>query len=62
MSMGAIRPGLSATRAIDIIRVVDTLDAYRDLTERRGWTDAMWKRWLTDLLANQLLGSTIRTK
>ena len=58
MSMGALRPGLSATRALDISRVVNTLDAYRDLTERRGWTDALWKRWLTDLLADQLLGST----
>jgi len=58
MSMGALRPGLSATRALDIIRVVNTLEAYRDLTERRGWTEALWKRWLTDLLADQLLGST----
>lgn len=56
-SMGALRPGLSPTRALDIIRVVNTLEAYRDLTERRGWTDAMWKSWLTEVLAHQLLGS-----
>jgi AcrR family transcriptional regulator len=58
VSMGALRPGLSATRAVDIIRVVNTVEAYRDLTERRGWTDAMWTSWLADLLADQLLGST----
>jgi AcrR family transcriptional regulator len=56
-SMGALRPGLSPTRALDILRVVNTLQAYRDLTERRGWTEAMWKSWLTNLLAHELLGS-----
>ena len=56
--MGALRLGLSPARALDIIRVVNTFEAYRDLTERRGWTDALWKSWLTDLLADQLLGST----
>ena len=55
-AMGALRPALSPSRAVDIIRVVSTVEAYRDLTERRGWTDALWKEWLTDLLANQLLG------
>jgi hypothetical protein len=58
ISMGALRPGLSATHALDIIRVVNTVEAYRDLTERRGWTDAMWTSWLAELLADQLLGST----
>jgi AcrR family transcriptional regulator len=58
ISMGALRPGLTATRALDIIRVVNTVETYRDLTERRGWTDALWKSWLTDLLGEQLLGST----
>jgi AcrR family transcriptional regulator len=55
VAMGALRSGLSPTHAVDIIRVVNTVEAYRDLTERRGWTDALWKEWLTDLLANQLL-------
>jgi AcrR family transcriptional regulator len=58
ISMGALRRGLTATHALDIIRVVNTVEAYRDLTERRGWTEALWKSWLTDLLAEQLLGST----
>jgi AcrR family transcriptional regulator len=58
LAMGALRLGLSPARALDIIRVVNTFEAYRDLTERRGWTDALWKSWLTDLLADQLLGST----
>jgi AcrR family transcriptional regulator len=55
VAMGALLPGLSPSRAVDIIRVVSTVEAYRDLTERRGWTDVLWKEWLTELLANQLL-------
>jgi AcrR family transcriptional regulator len=55
VSMGDLRRGLSATRAVDIIRAVNSLQAYRDLTERRGWTVAEWKGWLTRLLADQLL-------
>ena len=58
VGMDALRPGLSPARALDIIRVVSTLEAYRELTEKRGWTDALWKDWLTDLLAEQLLGAT----
>ncbi len=58
LGMGALRTGLSPGRALDIIRAVNTLEAYIDLTERRGWTVTQWKAWLTDLLDEQLLGAT----
>ena len=40
---------------MDIIRVINTTEAYADLTTRRGWTFADWKEWLTGLLEEQLL-------
>ena len=53
--LGALRDGVTPRRAMDVIRVINTVDAYADLTTRRGWTVAEWKEWLTDLLSAQLL-------
>jgi hypothetical protein len=46
---------LTPTRALDIIRVVNTVEAFADLTTRRGWTVPEWKSWLTEILSTQLL-------
>ena len=54
-ALRALRDGLTLSRALDIIRVVNTVEAYTDLTTRRGWKVAEWKQWLTDLLCVQLL-------
>jgi AcrR family transcriptional regulator len=54
-ALRALRAGLTPSRALDIIRVVNTVEAYADLTTRRGWTAVEWKRWLTNLLCAQLL-------
>jgi AcrR family transcriptional regulator len=54
-ALGALREGLTPSRALDIIRVVNTVEAYADLTTRRGWTVAEWKEWLNALLSEQLL-------
>jgi AcrR family transcriptional regulator len=54
-ALGALRERVTPSRAIDIIRVVNTTEAYADLTTRRGWTVADWKEWLTNLLSGQLL-------
>ena len=54
-ALGALRAGLTPSRALDIIRVVNTIEAFADLTTRRGWTLTEWKQWLTDLLSVQLL-------
>jgi AcrR family transcriptional regulator len=54
-TLGALRDGVTASHAMDIIRVINTTEAYADLTTRRGWTVADWMEWLTGLLAEQLL-------
>ena len=54
-ALRALRNGLTSSRGVDIIRVVNTVEAYADLTTRRGWTVVEWKHWLTDLLCVQLL-------
>ena len=54
-ALRSLRNGLTPSRGVDIIRAVNTVDAYADLTTRRGWTVVEWKQWLTDLLCMQLL-------
>ncbi|HEV3165363.1 MAG TPA: TetR/AcrR family transcriptional regulator [Isosphaeraceae bacterium] len=56
--LGALRPGLSRDRALDILRVVDSLEAYVELTERRGWSGEEWREWLGRVLQAELLGAT----
>ena len=55
-AIGTLRDGVTRSRALDIIRVVNTVEAFVDLTTRRGWSVAEWKAWLTELLSTQLLG------
>lgn len=59
-AIGALRSGVTPSRAMDIIRVINTTEAYGDLTGRRSWTVADWKEWLTGLLDNQLLAPARR--
>ena len=54
-ALGALRIDMTPSRALDIIRVVNSIEAYADLTMRRGWSAADWKRWLSELLSQQLL-------
>ena len=54
-ALRSLREGLTPSRGVDIIRAVNTVEAYADLTTRRGWTVVEWKQWLTDLLSMQLL-------
>jgi hypothetical protein len=56
--LGALRAGLSRNRALDILRVVDSLEAYVELTERRGWSADDWRSWLGHVLQAELLGAT----
>ena len=55
--LGALRLGLSRDRALDILRVVNSLEAYVELTERRGWSGEEWKAWLARVLRAELLGA-----
>lgn len=54
-ALRALRTGLSRDRALDILRVVNSLAAYVELTERRGWSDEEWRAWLTPVLEAELL-------
>ena len=56
--LGALRSGLSRDRALDILCVVDSLEAYVELTERRGWSGEEWRAWLGRVLQAELLGAT----
>jgi AcrR family transcriptional regulator len=54
-ALSALRNGLTATRALDILRALDTVETYVDLVQRRGWTRDEYRAWLRDLLRHQLL-------
>lgn len=56
--LGALRLGLSRDRALDILRVVNSLEAYVELTQRRGWSGDEWRAWLVRVLRAELLGAT----
>jgi hypothetical protein len=51
----ALRPGLGADRAADVLWTLNHPDVYRLLVGERGWTPARYERWLGELLCAQLL-------
>lgn len=53
--VGALRTDLSRDRSLDIVRVLNRLENFADLTGRRGWTTDDWRQWMTDVLVAQLL-------
>ena len=53
--VGALRTDLPQDRALDIVRVLNRLENFADLTRRRGWTTGDWRQWMTDALVAQLL-------
>jgi TetR/AcrR family transcriptional regulator, regulator of autoinduction and epiphytic fitness len=55
---GALREGLSETRAADIIWAIATTHTYRALVGERQWTTNQYERWLHDVLARALLAET----
>jgi TetR/AcrR family transcriptional regulator, regulator of autoinduction and epiphytic fitness len=52
---GALREGLTETRAADIIWAIATTRTYRALVDERQWTSDQYEHWLKDLLARALL-------
>jgi AcrR family transcriptional regulator len=56
--LGALRSGLSRDRALDILRVVASFEAYIELTERRGWSGEEWRAWVGRVLKAELLATT----
>lgn len=52
--VGALRSDLPHDRALDIVRVLNRLENFADLTGRRGWTTEDWRQWMTDALSAHL--------
>jgi AcrR family transcriptional regulator len=52
---GALREGLSETRAADVIWTIANTHTYRALVEERRWRTDEYERWLENLLARELL-------
>src|ERR1051325_3679865 len=47
---GALRAGVSADEAADIIFGLTTADIYESLVQHRGWSPERFERWLTGVL------------
>jgi AcrR family transcriptional regulator len=54
---GALREGLDAASATDIMWTLNHPAVYRLLVGDRGWTPARYERWLGDSLCRQLLAA-----
>ena len=54
---GTLAPGVSEREAGDVIHALLSPELYRLLVVDRGWSGERYARWLTALLADQLLGS-----
>jgi AcrR family transcriptional regulator len=52
---GALRKGLSETRAADVIWTIANTHTYRALVGERRWTTDDYERWLENLLTRELL-------
>jgi hypothetical protein len=52
---GALRPGLDAGEAADIVFALVSHEVYLLLTVERGWTPARWERWAYETLAATIL-------
>jgi AcrR family transcriptional regulator len=54
-AIGALRRGMSAEQAADIIYGLTTPDIYENLVQRRGWSPQCFERWLTEVLCAAVL-------
>ena len=54
---GALRRGLRATDAADVIHALASPELYRLLVIERGWSSEKYERWLAETLASQLLAA-----
>jgi len=58
-ALEALRPGLTAGRAFDIVCVLNSLHNYVELTSNHGWTPQDWQRWAVQVLTEQLVGGPV---
>ncbi len=52
---GALRAGLDAEAAADLLWILVSPDTYRAFTVVQGWDDERYRRWLADTMARTLL-------
>ena len=52
---GALRPGLREREACDIVHALASPEVYGLLVLDRGWSGERYEKWLTAILADQLL-------
>jgi AcrR family transcriptional regulator len=52
---GALRHGMTAEQAADIIFTLASSEVYLLLTAERGWPPGQWQAWVTDTIANAIL-------
>lgn len=51
----ALRPGMTVTKAADVIFTLASPEVYLLLTAERDWSPARWQRWVTDTIADAVL-------
>ena len=54
---GALKEGLSETKATDIMWAIANPNTYHALIAQRRWTPGQYQQWLTELLVCSLLGA-----
>lgn len=52
---GALRPGMSADEARDVLWTLNSHEVYRMLVGERGWSQRRYRNWLARMLASALL-------
>lgn len=55
-SVGALRPGLTADHAVDVLWLLNSPLVYTQLVRRAAWPVDRYQAWLADTMVQQLLG------
>jgi AcrR family transcriptional regulator len=61
-SKGDLAPGMSLERATDLLLLLVGPDAYAYLVDDRGWSHAEWVDWTAKVIAEQLFGTSVRSR
>ncbi|MCA1645997.1 MAG: TetR/AcrR family transcriptional regulator; helix-turn-helix transcriptional regulator [Chloroflexi bacterium] len=57
--LSAVKPELTASRALDVARALIRIEAYDEMLQRWGWTEREWIDWATGVLVRELLGEPV---
>lgn len=55
--MGALRPGLDATEAADVLHALASPHTFRLLRRDCGWSADQYRRWIAEATARELMGA-----